>query len=51
MINNILFKGRRLIIPTLMRKEVFKQLHQAHMGIQKTKWRAGAKIFCPQINQ
>ena len=51
MINNILFKGRRLIIPTTMRKEVFKQLHQAHMGIQKTKWIAGAKIFCRQINQ
>ena len=34
-----------------MRKKVLEQLHQAHMGIEKTKWRARATIFWPQINQ
>ena len=34
-----------------MRKAVLKQLHQAHLGIEKTKWRVRAAIFWPQINQ
>ena len=51
LINGILFKGERLIIPASMRKAVLKQLHQAHLGIEKTKWRARATIFWPQINQ
>ena len=50
-INGIVFKGERLVIPEVMRKKVLEQLHQAHMGIEKTKWRARATIFWPQINQ
>ena len=48
-INEILFKGERLVIPEVMRKK--EKLHQAHMGLEKTNWRAGATIFWPQINQ
>ena len=44
MINGILFKGERLIIPASMRKEVLKL-------IDRTKWRARATIFWSQINQ
>ena len=51
LINGILLKGERLIIPASMRKAVLKQLHQAHLGIEKTKWRARATIFWHQINQ
>ena len=50
-ITGIVFKGERLVIPEVMRKKVLEQLHQAHMGIEKTKWRARATIFWPQINQ
>ena len=50
-INGIVFKGERLVIPEVMRKKVLKQLHQFHMGIEKAKWRARATIFWPQINQ
>ena len=28
-----------------------EQLHQAHIGIEKTKWRARAISFWPQIHQ
>ena len=49
-INGVMFKGERLIIPTSMRKDVLKLLHQSHMGIEKTKWRARATIFWPSIN-
>ena len=30
---------------------MLEQLHQAYMGIEKTKWKARATIFWPQINQ
>ena len=45
MINGIVFKGERLVIHEVMRKKVLEQLHQAHMEIEKTKWRAKATIF------
>ena len=51
MINDILFQGERLIIPASMRKKVLKLLYQANIGIERTKWRAKAKIFWSHINQ
>ena len=50
-IDGIIFKGERLIIPRKMRKEVLHQLHQAHMGMEKTKWRVRSTVHWPQINQ
>ena len=44
-VNGIVFKGERLIILEVMRKKMLEQLHQAHMGIEKTKWRARAAIL------
>ena len=49
-INGIVFKGERLVISEVMRKKVLDQLYQAQMGIEKTKRRARATIFWPQIN-
>ena len=34
-----------------MRNKVLQQLHQSHMGIEKTKWRAKVTIFWLEINQ
>ena len=50
-INGIVFKSERLLIPEVMRKKVLEKLHQAHKGIEQTKWRAGATIPWPQISQ
>ena len=43
-INGIVFKSERLLIPEVMRKKVLEELHQTHKGIEQTKWRAGATI-------
>ena len=48
MINGILFNSERLIILALMEKEVLKQLHQAQMGMVRTKWRATAVLASNQ---
>ena len=39
-INGIIFKGDRAVIPKKLRPEMLKQLHTLHMGIEKTKLRA-----------
>ena len=51
LINGIVFKGQRIVIPTKMRKQVLQKLHQSHMGIEKTKMRARETVFWPRINQ
>ena len=49
-ISGVIFKGERLVIPAAMRKNILMQLHQAHLGIERTKWRARATIFWPGLN-
>ena len=51
LINGILFKDQRIVIPKIMRQEILKKLHQAHMGIEKTKLRARETVFWPGINR
>ena len=51
LINGIMFKGQRIVIPKIMRQEILKKLHQAHMGIEKTKLRARETVFWPGINR
>lgn len=42
---DILFVNDRIMIPTSMRKEILKQLHESHMGIVKTKKRARNALY------
>nr|XP_047146762.1 uncharacterized protein K02A2.6-like [Hydra vulgaris] len=51
LIEGIIFKGQRILIPTSMRKATIQKLHLAHMGIEKTKMRARETVFWPGINK
>jgi hypothetical protein len=51
LINGILYKGQRIIIPQSMQKEVKKRLHQAHQGIEKTKLQARETVYWMNINK
>ena len=44
-INGIWYKEDRSIIPSLLRQDIPKKLHQAHMDIGKTKLRARDTVF------
>ena len=44
-INEIMFKGERIVIPASLQKEILIKLHQSHFGIEKTKLRAGKQYF------
>ena len=49
-IGDIVFKGERIIIPRSLRKTILANLHQAHLGIEKTKLRACETVFWPGVN-
>ena len=50
-IDEIIFKGERIFIPSRMQKDILMKLHQAHLDIEKTKLRARETVFWPGINQ
>ncbi|VDI70439.1 Hypothetical predicted protein [Mytilus galloprovincialis] len=46
-IDNLLYKGLKLIIPTSLRKEMLQLIHETHMGIVKCKTRAREFMYWP----
>ena len=49
-IDGILYKGQRIIIPASLRKSALTMLHAAHQGIVKTKQLARDLLYWPAIN-
>ena len=49
-INGILMKGERVIVPSSLRKEMKRRIHEGHLGIEKCKARARETMFWPGIN-
>ena len=50
-INGIIFKSDRVVIPKKLRSEMLKKLHIPHMGIEKTKLRARESMFWSGVNR
>ena len=48
-INGLLMKGEKIVIPTALRKEMLKRIHEGHMGMSKCKRRARQCLFWPNI--
>ena len=51
LINGIIFKGERIIVPEKIQKEFLAKLHQTHLGIENISIRARTCVFWPSINQ
>lgn len=49
-INNLIFKNNRLVIPQQMRREFLKRIHYNHLGMDKCKNRARESIFWPGLS-
>ena len=49
-IDGLIVKGHRIIIPSALQDEALKLLHSFHMGIIKTKDRARTSFFWPNMN-
>ena len=50
-VNGLIVKGHRVLIPSQLHDEALKLLHSSHMGIVKTKDRARRSFFWPNMNQ
>ena len=50
-IDNVLLKGDRIIIPQTMQQSVLQKLHMGHLGIEKIRRLARSAVFWPRINQ
>ena len=49
-IDGLLYRGQRLIIPRSLHLEMLVKLHESHLGILKTKQRAREILFWPNMN-
>lgn len=48
--DGILFKGSRIIIPTLLRKEMIQKVHEGHLGVESCLRRAREVVYWPLLN-
>ena len=46
-VNGVLYKGERLIVPAAMRGEMLKRIHESHLGIESCRRRAREVLFWP----
>ena len=49
--DGIIFKGRQVLIPRLLRPDILAQLHSGHQGIEKTRRLARENVYWPRINK
>ena len=47
--DNLIFLNNRIVIPSSMRQEVLKCIHEGHMGIEKCKARARVCVYWPTM--
>ena len=50
-VDEIIMKGDRLVIPRNSRKDILSCIHSAHLGIEKTKQRARVIVFWPGMTK
>lgn len=48
-VNDVVFYGRRLVVPVSLQSEVVDTLHCAHQGVTKTLQRASNSVFWPGL--
>ena len=47
--DNLIFMNNRIVIPSTMRQEILKCIHEGHMGIEKCKARARLCVYWPSM--
>lgn len=49
--SGVIIKGRQVVIPDSMTKDIMQQLHSGHQGIEKTRRLARESVYWPNINK
>lgn len=50
-VNGLLLRGNRIVIPHSLRKQILQRIHEGHLGIEKCKRRARDTVYWPGINK
>lgn len=50
-VDDILYKSNKIIVPKTLRRKILKILHYSHQGILRTKMRARENFFWPGLNK
>ena len=50
-VNGILMRGQRIVIPTSLRELMLSKLHSVHQGVTKCKERANQSVWWPGIRK
>ena len=50
-VNGLILKGDRILIPKSLREQCMKRLHKSHMGITKTLAHACTSVFWPDMGK
>lgn len=50
-INGLIFKGDRIVVPRKLRKDLLNKIHYCHLGVEKCKNRAREIVYWPGMNQ
>ena len=49
-LDGLVLKGTRIIIPKNCREDVLQKVHEGHFGVERTKLRARDSVYWPQMN-
>lgn len=50
-VDGLLLKQHRIVIPRALRQEVLQRIHEGHLGVEKCKRRARDSVFWPGVNK
>lgn len=50
-VDGLLLKNNRIVIPQMLRQDILKRIHEGHLGIEKCKRRARESVFLPGLNK
>ena len=51
MIDGLILKGKTIIVPQALRKDNLAQIHEGHLGIERSKLRARDLVFWPEMTK
>lgn len=49
--DGVLFKGRQIVVPASMQRDILEQLHNGHQGVEKTRRLARDCVYWLNINK